>query len=223
MNDGLDQELPLHDSPPLAVVGPNPFEAYAQAVNSSPIVGKLLKFSKGDYTVDDTVVNGQKLIANLDELIVGWVKWVGGKPAEQIMGRVVDRFQPPKRVELDDAVEATWETDNQGKPRDPWQVTNYLILKDPEGEDLYTFAGNSKGALGAIGKLSGEYGKHMRIKPNEFPIVQLDVDSYQHQDRSFGRIKFPVFKIVGWAPKSGFSDAIDAAVESAAEKAETRF
>ena len=34
-------------------------------------------------------------------------------------------------------------------------------------------------------------------------VVALGVGSYAHRDRSIGRVKFPVFEIVGWAPKDG--------------------
>ena len=203
----------------------NAFEAYAKAVGGSSIVGRLLKFNKGDYYVDDKLFNDTQLIANVDELLVGWVKWVDGRPAEQLMGRVIDAFQPKQRTELGDDDTSTWEVDAGGKPRDPWQLTNYLILKNKDSDDLYTYAPSSKGGLGAVGKLCGEYVKMMRKNPDIFPIVQLESDSYLSKDKSVGRVKFPVLKVVGWAPKTGFSDAVDAAVESAGDDlvAQTRF
>jgi hypothetical protein len=38
------------DGPALAIYGPDPFEAYANAVAPRTIIGTLLRFSKGDYS-----------------------------------------------------------------------------------------------------------------------------------------------------------------------------
>jgi hypothetical protein len=49
---------------------------------------------------------------------------------------------------------------------------------------LYTFATSSRGGINAIGMLSKEYGKNMRVDPEALPIVELDSDSwprYWHQ------------------------------------------
>ncbi len=43
----------------------------------------------------------------------------------------------------------------------------------------------------------------MRQHPDEWPIVELGVGSYAHSNKAYGRIKFPTFEIVGWAPKDG--------------------
>ena len=108
-----------------------------------------------------------------------------------------------RRSDLGDHDKDRWEVDNEGQPRDPWQFTNYLILHDAESGEVYTFATASKGGLGAIGELCKAYGKAMRQKPDQYPVIELDVGSYQHRDRSLGRIKFPIFKIVGWIAKDG--------------------
>src|SRR5262245_60963553 len=95
-------------------IGVDPFEAYADAVSPRNIVGTLLKFSKGDYLVGEEgklVAPGTTFTANLDELLVGWVKWRDGKPVEHIMQRVADGVPPPKRNELGDQDASTWEVD----------------------------------------------------------------------------------------------------------------
>jgi hypothetical protein len=200
----------------------NVFEAYAEAASQNKIVGDLLKFSKGEYLSGQDgveVEEGTELVANMDELMIGWVRWEGGKPTDMKMGKVVDAFMPPPRRELGDTDEAEWELDETTRqPRDPWQLTNYLIMKETGGEKLFTFASSSKGGLGAIAKLAGAYGKNMRQKPNDFPVVALNVDSYRHPNKAYGKIFTPKFDVVGWAPKSEFADALEAAaVEQAAE------
>lgn len=201
----------------------NPFEAYGEAVSQRSIVGKLLKFSKGDYLVgenNDEMEEGTELIANMDELMVGWIRWQDNKPSEQIMGRVAKSFQPPKRHELGDNDKEAWEVDDQGEPRDPWQLSNYLLMKEPGGEELYTFTTASRGGLNAIGELCKAYGKAMRQRPDEFPIVILKVGSYQHSNKAYGRIKYPIFEISGWAAKAEFEQALAAENTTANEEEE---
>src|SRR4029078_9906099 len=90
----------------------------------------------------------------MDQLMVGWVKWVDNKPDQQEMGLLTEGHTPPARCAMGDTDEAAWEVagrgkppsarsamgdtdqaawevDASGKPRDPWQFTNYLILKKP--------------------------------------------------------------------------------------------
>jgi hypothetical protein len=203
----------------------NFFEQYAEATNRNAIVGDLLKFSKGHYTSgqdDKPVKEGTQLVANMDELMVGWVKWEGGKPADQIMGKVVEGYVPPKRNTLGDTDESQWEIDEQSRqPRDPWQLTNYLIFKEPAGDQLYTYATSSKGGINAIGKLCGTFGKHMRAKPDEFPIVSLGVDSYRHPNKAYGLIFTPKFDVTGWTSKAAFAEALATeAAEQAAKAAD---
>lgn len=200
----------------------NAFEAYADANNTRLLVGSLLKFSKGDYMSgqdNDEVPMGTQLVCNMPELMVGWVKWADGKPEQHIMGRVVDGFQKPKRSTLGDEDQSLWEVDeSSNKPRDPWQEANYLIMKPPganEEDDLYTFVAGSKGGRDAVTDLCKIYGKAMRQRPGELPIIKLGVDKYQHPNKAYGWIKVPTFEVVGWAPASEFDAALQAAAASA--------
>ena len=122
------------------------------------------------------------------------------------MGLVAEGFQPPKRKELSDLDQVTWERDAEGRPRDPWQFTNHLFLRDENGE-IYKFPTSSRGGLNAIGELCKAYGKHIRQHPNQDPIVELEVGSYPHRDKAIGRVKFPIFKIVGYTNKPTTSKA----------------
>jgi hypothetical protein len=194
-----------------ALATSNPFLDFGQQASQSSIVGKLLKFSKGDWTAGqdgDEVPLGTGFIANMDDLTAGWIRWEDNKPTDQIMGKVSEGYQPPRRSDLGDNVKEDWPVDNDGKPRDPWQLSNYLPLKGLEDGELYTFPASSKGSLTAIGELCKAYGKTMAQRPHEFPIVSIGQDSYQHPNRSLGRIKFPVFTVTGWAPKTVFDDIV---------------
>lgn len=189
----------------------NVFEAYGEQFNSKMIVGRLLKFNKGDWLAgedDEEIEEGTRFVANMNQLMIGWIKWVENKPAQQLMGSLASGFQPAKRSELGDNDEDEWETDQNGKPRDPWQYSNYLLLKPPgeqaEEDDLLTFATSSKGGISMMGELCQAYGKEMRTRPDEWPIVEIGVRSYMHSNREFGRIKVPTMKVVGWEEKSLF-------------------
>lgn len=194
-----------------ANTGYNAYEQYGNAVSSRAIVGDLLKFQKGEYTSgqnDDEVEIGTKLVANMDDLAVGWVKWWDGKPADHIMGRVAEGYQPDKRNALGDLDKTEWETDKEGRPQDPWQQTNYLLLKDVDGDEVYTFATSSAGGRNAIADLCKQFGKAMRQHPDEHPIIELDTDSYRHKE--YGKVHVPKLSIVGWVSKDGFAEAVEA-------------
>lgn len=214
----------------IAAVGGNYFQSYGDQVSQRSIIGKLLKFSKGDFLMgedNEEVEEGTQFVANMDELMVGWIRWADSKPTDQIMGRVSEGYQPQRRNELGDNDKAQWEVDEQGRERDPWQFSNYLILKKAceTGDDaMFTFTTSSRGGLNAIGELCKTYGKEMRQRPDEFPVVALEVGSYQHSNKAYGRIKFPIFKVVGWAAKAEFAEALasggeEEAAPAAAKKA----
>jgi hypothetical protein len=185
----------------------NVFEVYGESAGSGFIVGDLLKFSKGDWLAGQenrAIAEGTKLLAVMDTLIVGWQRWQDQRPVAFRMGLLVEGFVPPAREELGDSDESLWEQDDDGNARDPWQMTNYIQLIDPKNaEQVFTFTTSSKGGLGAIAKLCREYGRarEKEHREEQYPLVRLDTGSYQHRDRSLGRIKFPSFSIVGWVDR----------------------
>jgi len=192
----------------LSLQGDNPFLNYGEAAKQTSIVGDLLKFSKGDWSAGQNntmIAEGTQFIANMDELLIGWIRWSDMKPTDHVMGKVSKRFQPPRRSELGDLDSAQWETDENGQTRDPWQLSNYLLMQDEDGQ-LYTFTTSSRGGLNAVGDLCLKYGKMSRQKPDQYPVVAIGTGSYLHSNKAYGRIKYPTFEIVGWAAKSKFAD-----------------
>lgn len=180
------------------------FRVYADACAPRAIIGRLLKFSKGDFIVGDageTLAEDIELTAMMDELTVGWVRWEDGKIAETRMGRVVDGFVPQPRRELGDVDAAAWDTGADGKARDPWQFQNYLALQRGDGE-TFTFIAGSRGALNAVAELCRIHSRHAKKNPDQYPVIRLRSDEYQHKVKEFGRIKFPVLGVVGWTPKT---------------------
>jgi hypothetical protein len=81
----------------------------------------------------------------------------------------------------------------EDNPRDPDQYTYYLMMKDPDyAEDkcdgVYTFVTSSNGGRGAIRDLRKAYERKVRERRPDCPIIVLEVGSYMHRDRSFGRV-----------------------------------
>src|SRR6516162_3377300 len=191
----------------------NPYVAYGESAARTRIIGKLLKFNKfGEWISGESsteMAQDAQLVVNMEEFYIGWIKWEDAKPVDQVMGRVMDGYAPPRRSELGDTEREYWTPDNSGSPRDPWQFSNYLVMMDIETQELYTYATASRGGLQAIGQLSKAYGKSMRHRPNQFPVVLLEVSSYEHPNKQFGTIKIPVLRIVGWDDRKAIDDALE--------------
>jgi hypothetical protein len=207
-----NQEVVTSEQAAVVNVQKNFFEQYGeQASQRSSIVGSLLKFSKGDWLLgqdEEEIADGTRFVASMENLLVGWVKWVDNKPVEQIMGRIVEGYQAPKRDTLGDNDKEAWETDQEGKARDPWQFSNQILMK-PVGKKYdtdiaITFVTSSKGGIGAMGDLCKKYGTGMRTHTDQNPIIELGSSSYKHPISEYGRIKTPVFILVGWEPAKLF-------------------
>jgi hypothetical protein len=189
----------------------DPFEAFADATAPQHIIGRLLRFSKGDFLVGEEaeeIAPGTVFVANLDALLTGWVRWWDGKPTDQAMQLVTENLPMPRREELGETDRNAWELGSDGEPRDPWAFTVYLPMMAAD-EELYTFTTSSRGGHTAIGKLCRFYARSRKFRPDCHPRVALNVDAYTHAE--YGKIKFPVFSPCGWEPKQKFNDALEAA------------
>jgi hypothetical protein len=188
----------------------DPFQAFADAVAPQYIVGKLLKFSKGLWLAgqNSEPVEQKQFLVGMHALLTGWVRWHDFKPVEHAMISIGNRQLPPRRHELGDNDPSTWETDDRGQKKDPWQPTSYLpMIADDDGE-AFTFPASSKGALDALGKLSRAYAVQRRRAPGELPLTTLGSSGYPHSKREYGYVKTPVFLVTGWAPASRFNETM---------------
>jgi hypothetical protein len=183
----------------------DPYLAFAAQESGQDILGKLMRFSKGDYIADKAEIpRGSEFLAAVDALVVGYQRWTGKTVAERVMGRVSDGFREPDRSELGHEDESIWETDAEGRAQDPWAKTRMLPLKRLSDGELFTLTLTGKGRSGeAIGRLVGAYGRS-RHRDTDYPIIRLGVDAYEH--RQFGRIKYPILPIVGWRPRHEFAE-----------------
>jgi hypothetical protein len=185
-----------------ALTTANYYEKYGRAASNRRFIGDLLKFGKdGTYTAGQEnreIERGTQLVAYMPTLRVGWVRWEDGHTVEESTGLIAEGFVPPKRETLGHNDKSLWGEFDEGGERDPWQFSNDLVLFEPQAEQFYTFVTSSKGGLGAIGELAKTYGQRLRQQPGDWPAVALEGDSYQHRIRSRGRIKFPIFRVIGW-------------------------
>ena len=173
---------------------------------SRNIVGKLLKFTKGDFVAGESgeeVPEGTELIAVMDELWIGHIHWLDGKPVESRIGRLIDKFVPAQQRDLPDRDQSLWEVNDKGEPRDPWQPVNYLVMRDAKTDEYYTFATGSRGGITAIADLCRHYDRDVKQHPDCFPVIALKASDYPHPNRAFGRVPIPVFTVVGRAPRDG--------------------
>jgi hypothetical protein len=183
---------------------------YAKAAKGSSgnIIGKLLKFNKGEWFAgqdEEEVKEGTKMVFNPDSVLVGWTRWEDNKPVEYDMGPIIEGFQPKPRSELGYSDQSDWEKFDDGKPRDPWQFGNRCLLKSiGKGAELYTFIVGSKGGLGAIGRLLDQYTEEcMERGEDDYPVITLGKDFYMHP--TYKKVWVPDFKIIGWSPGKDFA------------------
>lgn len=176
--------------------------AYAATTQASAIAGDLLAFRKGVWQRSESkeaVPADATFVANMAELWRGWVRWHDGTPAEHRLVRCVDG-RPPGRNELGHHDEAEWETGNDGSPRDPWTMTDRVVMRESGGGELalLTFSTGSVGGRQALGALCSTYARRSAEHASSYPVVKLGSEMWQH--KVYGAIAKPKFDIAGWEP-----------------------
>jgi AAA domain len=151
----------------------------AREMQTSGELGRLLKFTKGVYSIgDDKVPAGTEMIAHVNQFAYGWVKFVDGKVADQKIGKAAEGFRKPEREELDANDKTKWERDATGKERDPWAEQYYMPMESVECGDVAVFVTGSRGGCDALGKLVNRFALNSK---NGLPIIKLNVGSYKHR------------------------------------------
>src|SRR5215470_12364956 len=194
---------PPNDLPPSGAG--DPFAQYALMTSRD---GVRLSFNKsGEWIAalssGATVVPaGRELVALMPELALAWTKWEDSKPTDRHVTLVATGAVPARRDQLGDTDQALWESDDEGKLKDPWQATHELPLLDPESGEKYVYSTNFVGGRAALGKLAGAFSRGRARHPNCNPVVSLGGGGYEHKIKSRGWIHVPVLKIVSWVPAS---------------------
>jgi hypothetical protein len=199
------------------------YMAVADAVAPKHVQGSLLKFNKGEWLAGEAqeiIPIGTRVIAAVDQTLMGWVFWEDGKPTDHRMVLVSSGEAPARRAELGDFDQSKWEKDASGELRDPWAMTFYVPMVDDTGE-VFTFSTTSRGGKNAVADILRHYSRNRNANPGKYPVMALESDVYQHSNAQYGRIKYPVFKKVGWEDQAVFWKAVGGevpAVEEAEQK-----
>jgi len=175
-------------------------------------LGTFIKFGKnGTYQkqLDDAEIpKGTECVVIYDQIRVGWIKFQGkGLQPIRRMGPVFDGFNPVERDELDDQDESLWEVGISGKPTDPWQLQILLPLQDTKSGELLIFGTTSKTGRAACDNVISLCSRMQRSEPDYYPIVRLDVGSFEHKDPRIGKVLKPQFTRIGRALKADVSVA----------------
>jgi hypothetical protein len=180
---------------------PNPTDGWEETAAEAEkriIRGSILKFNDWKWSIGKEkewieIKASRCLVAHATA--VGWAKWQGapGKPVEY---RMRERGVPmPERTDLGDNDPTEWELGPDGQSRDPWQLTHFVYLVDPQTFEEFTFSTSSWGGRDCVINLAGQI-KRMRDKhPHAVPLVELGAAP---MSTKFGRKSKPVLKVVGW-------------------------
>jgi hypothetical protein len=175
-----------------------PWDARAAETDHGVFAGDLLKFKKGFWyrgEIGKPVENGTRVIVNMGQLWTGWIKWQDKKPVEYRGGVLTT---PVDRKELGDEDKSKWERDARGDAKDPWVLTDMLVVRDIETGDLMTFSTSSAGGRSLVGKLCTVMKDNYMLRPGQFPVCELGASSYEHRDH--GTVFKPALNVVGWQP-----------------------
>jgi hypothetical protein len=181
-------------------------EKYLDEVAPASIVGRMVKFNKEAQFVtrDDgePIAKDAEFVALCDQTLIGWVRFNdAGTPPDRVMGLWYDNFAMPPRKTLGDLDQAAWELGLDGKPADPWQHHQYLVLQRAGTAELFTFVTSTETGRRAVGNLLRHFRRMERTMPGELPVVRLTVGGFNHRDPRVGWVPVPVFTVVGRSPR----------------------
>ena len=147
-------------------------EKYLDEVAPASIVGRMVKFNKEAQFVtrDDgePIAKDVEFVALCDQTLIGWVRFNdAGTPPDKVMGLWYDNFAMPPRATLGDLDQATWELGLDGKPADPWQHHQYLVLQRTGTAEMFTFVTSTETGRRAVGNLLRHFRRMERTMPGE--------------------------------------------------------
>ena len=87
-----------------------------------------------------------------------------------------------------------------------WQKFRGIPMIDPQDRSLYTFVTGTDGGIQAIDDLCDEYRRaHANLR---HALISIGVTSYMHKDRRIGRVKRPIFTLIGLVEDGRLYDAV---------------
>ena len=176
-----------------------PFEEFGNEISARRgFEATVLKCNgdTGEWTAGkkNTPMNGKKLVADITDLMKGWLSFKDGKPTYAVV-RVADGTSPPRREDLGDTDERLWGE----KLEDPWKKVIVLPFFDPETRETFTYSTTTEGGTRAVGSLVNAFTAEQHERPKTvptLPVVELDNDSYVNNRGK--RVFTPILGIIGW-------------------------
>ena len=101
----------------------------------------------------------------------------------------------PEREVLGDCDRAGWEIGPDGQQRDPWQITHFVYLIDPQTAEAFTFSTSSWGGRDCVINLADQTMRMRSKHPNAVPLVELGAAPMRTKH---GWKSKPVLRVVGW-------------------------
>jgi len=146
------------------------------------------------YGADDVELQpGTQLVLDYRSLRQGWIIWLNGNVADEIMVDPMTTAIPTIR-ELPD--HGPYGKDDG--PREQ-QTVMLKMIEDPFVE--LKFQANNKSKMYALGGVMKDFIKSYKMHPGCYPIIDIDSNSFEGKDKETGR-KYkqfaPKFKIVSW-------------------------
>lgn len=202
-------DVPAVAEPSTALAAIN---SYIAAEDPQAMIGKLIKFSKGEYLkgMDAEVVPVESMFSVACDLMLrGFILWRDGKPAEHRVVSIASGKQLPRRDDLGHDDQSMWPVDARGDFRDPWQPVMYMPMMSEAGE-LATFTTGSASGIKSVNRLLRRYATHAARHPEDYPLIRLKVAFFMHPDRAIGKVFYPEFEPAGYVDRAEFCEALEA-------------
>lgn len=210
MNDELEKtNLPAVAQP--NVGGLAALNEYLADADPQNMIGKLLKFSKGEFLLGqdaEVIPEGASYTVACDMVLTGFIRWYDGRPAEHKLVRVATGAPLYRRDELGHNDKSQWETDLKDQPRDPWQATMYVPMMSHNGE-VCTYTTNSGSGIKSLHRLLRRYATHAARHPDVYPLVKLKKSFWVHNDKAIGKVFYADFEPAGWVDRKEFAEALE--------------
>ena len=174
------------------------------ADESSTVSRSVLKFKQGIYVLAQEQAElpiGTRAIVDPLSLTKEWVKWKDLRPLLRISARVAKGEKLPGRAELGEFDDSTWEQDDNGKPRDPWQEMHSIVLTRTDNGEEYLFVTNTAGGKNAIADLAAKTTVEFRAtRRSVLPLIELYATSYYNETYGVD-VHVPEFRVIEWKTK----------------------
>jgi hypothetical protein len=138
---------------------------------------------------------GTKIVIYMATLKQGWQRRNDGYLVESALVDVESEQAPPRREDLGDRDESSWDIGKSGRPQDPWERVVRFSCSIIGDDRRLSFNGNTPSARDTIARVCKEYGQITVDHPEVRPIVEL---SCRADPNDWSINITPRFRLIGW-------------------------